>query len=84
MDRAPVRLNRPEVSTAPPGFMGADSMPAIATDLRRAVPSIVPGEVPVMSDEECLVRLARAIEEHDAEHLDEVARLIGRLAVRIE
>ena len=59
-------------------------MPAIVTDLTNAVPSIIPGDVPAMSDEECLVRLARAIEEHDNEHLDEVARLIGRLAVTIE
>ena len=59
-------------------------MPAIATELKSAVPSIVPSDVPAMSDEECLVRLAQAIEEHDAEHLDEVARLIGRLAVTIE
>jgi len=48
------------------------------------VPSIIPGDVPALSDEECLVRLARAIEAHDTEHLDEVARLIGRLAVTIE
>ena len=59
-------------------------MPANATDLTSAVPSIVPTDVPAMSDEECLARLARAIEEHDTEHLDEVARLIGRLAVAIE
>ncbi len=59
-------------------------MPANATELKSAVPSIVPTDVPAMSDEECLVRLAQAIEEHDAEHLDEVARLIGRLAVTIE
>ena len=72
-----------ETSTVP-GFMGADSMPAIATDLISAVPSIVPSDIPAMSDDECLVRLARAIEEHDSEHLDEVARLIGRLAVTIE
>ena len=64
-----------------PGFMGANSMPAIATDLIRAVPSIVPSDIPAMSDDECLLRLARAIEEHDTEHLDEVARLIARLAV---
>jgi hypothetical protein len=63
--------------------MGADSMPAIATDL-RAVPSIVPGDIPTMSDDECLLRLAQAIEAHDTEHLDEVARLIARLAVAIE
>ena len=59
-------------------------MPAIATDLKSEVPSIIPSDVPAMSDEECLARLARAIEEHDTEHLDEVARLIGRLAVTIE
>ena len=59
-------------------------MPANATDLIRAVPSIVPGDIPAMSDEECLRRLAQAIEEHDTEHLDEVARLIARLAVTIE
>ena len=58
-------------------------MPAI-TDLIRAVPSIVPGEIPAMSDNECLLRLAQAIEEHDAGHLDDVARLIARLAVKIE
>jgi hypothetical protein len=66
-----------------PGFIGADSMPAIATDL-RAVPSIVPGDIPTMSDDECLLRLAQAIEAHDTDHLDEVARLIARLAVAIE
>jgi hypothetical protein len=59
-------------------------MPAIATDLMRTVPSIVPNDIPAMSDDECLLRLAQAIEGHDSEHLDEVARLIGRLAVTIE
>ena len=67
-------------------------MPAIVTDLNRAVPSIVPGAAPAtsdrkidaMSDDECLLRLAQAIEAHDAEHLDEVARLMARLAVTIE
>jgi hypothetical protein len=66
-------------------------MPAIATDLIRAVPSIVPSDIPAMSDDECLFRLAQAIEahdtehlDHDTEHLDEVARLIARLAVAIE
>jgi hypothetical protein len=38
----------------------------------------------MMSDDECLLRLALAVEEHDAEDLDEVARLIARLAVAIE
>jgi hypothetical protein len=54
--------------------MGADSMPANATELKIAVPSIVPTDVPAMSDEECLVRLAQAIKEHDAGHLDEKLR----------
>jgi hypothetical protein len=48
------------------------------------VPSIVPSHVPAMSDDECLVRLAQAVENHDSDYLDEVARLIGRLAVTIE
>ncbi len=59
-------------------------MPAVATDLMKAVPSIVPSDIPDLSDDECLVRLARALEAHDSEHLDEVALLIGRLAVTIE
>jgi hypothetical protein len=57
-------------------------MPIIQTD--RAIPSIVPSDVPAMSDDECLARLARAVEEHDAGQLDEVARLIARLVVPIE
>jgi hypothetical protein len=57
-------------------------MPIIHSE--RAIPSIVPSDVPAMSDDECLVRLARALEDHDAGQLDEVARLIGRLAVPIE
>ncbi len=59
-------------------------MPANTADLIRAVPSIVPSDIPAMSDDECLVRLARALEAHDSGHLDEVALLIGRLAVTIE
>ncbi len=48
------------------------------------VPSIVPSDVPAMSDDECLARLARAVEDHDPGRLDEVARLIARLVVPIE
>jgi hypothetical protein len=59
-------------------------MPDIQTDLIRPVPSIVPSDIPAMSDDECLVRLAQAVAAHDSEQLDEVARLIGRLAVTIE
>jgi hypothetical protein len=40
--------------------------------------------MPAMSDDECLIRLAQVVEEHDSAHLDEVAKLIGRLAVAIE
>ena len=57
-------------------------MPIIQT--ARAIPSIVPSDVPAMSDDECLARLARAVEDHDAGQLDEVARLIARLVVPIE
>jgi hypothetical protein len=59
-------------------------MPDTQTVLIRPVPSIVPSDIPALSDDECLVRLARAVAEHDSEHLDEVARLIGRLIVTIE
>jgi hypothetical protein len=59
-------------------------MPAIQTDLIRSMPSIVPTDVPAMSDDECLARLARAVELHDSDRLDELAMLIGRLAVAIE
>jgi hypothetical protein len=59
-------------------------MPDFPTDLIDAVPSIVPSNIPAMSDDECLVRLAQAVENHDSNHLDEVARLISRLAITIE
>ena len=59
-------------------------MPDIQTDHIRPVPSIVPCDIPAMSDDECLVRLAQAVETHDTARLAEVARLIGRLAVTIE
>ena len=59
-------------------------MPDIQTDLLRPVPSIVASDLPAISDDECLLRLARAVEAQDSAHLDEVARLIGRLAVTIE
>jgi len=37
-----------------------------------------------LSDDECVARLARAVAVPDSGHLDEVASLIGRLAVAIE
>jgi hypothetical protein len=58
------------------------------TDYSRRTPSIVPSEIPAgktaMSDDECVMRLKKAVEEHDSADLDEVARLIARLAVTIE
>jgi hypothetical protein len=59
-------------------------MPDVVIDLIRPMPSIVPGDIPSMSDDECLVRLAQAVADHDTDKLDEVAQLIGRLAVTIE
>jgi len=53
-------------------------------DLSMPQPTLVPSDTPDISDDECVRRLASAVEEHDSEHLDEVARLIGRLAVTIE
>jgi len=38
----------------------------------------------VITDDECVMRLARAVNEHDDQRLQEVALLIGRLAVPIE
>jgi hypothetical protein len=56
----------------------------VLTQLLKPVPSIVPSDIPAMSDDECLSRLARAVAEHDSQALEEVARLISRLAVTIE
>ncbi len=57
---------------------------SIEADPVGSMPSIVPRDVVSLSDDECVVRLARAIEQHDLGHLDEIALLIGRLAVTIE
>jgi hypothetical protein len=35
-------------------------MQNVQTDFVKAMPSIVPGDIPVMSDDECLIRLAQA------------------------
>jgi hypothetical protein len=59
-------------------------MSNLQADFMKRVPSIVPSEIPTMSDDECLARLAQAVEDHNSVELDEVARLIGRLAVTIE
>jgi hypothetical protein len=59
-------------------------MPDALTHAASSPPSMILREIPALSDDECLLRLARAVAEHDSEHLDEVAGLIGRLAVTIE
>ena len=48
------------------------------------VPSAEQRTPPPASDDECLSRLASAVAEHDDRRLNEVAQLIGRLAVPIE
>lgn len=49
-------------------------------------PSIVFDDRPLdaISDDECVTLLAEAVDDHDPSHLDDVARLIARLAVPIE
>ena len=53
-------------------------------DFARTGPSIDWRSMPLVSDDECVALLAKAVEDHDPESLDEVAWLIGRLAVPIE
>jgi hypothetical protein len=50
----------------------------------RPLPTIIPGDIPASSDDECLARLARAVEARDYAQLYELACQIGRLAVTIE
>jgi hypothetical protein len=59
-------------------------LPVFQTNVTTQMPAIIRDDIPAMSDDECLARLAEAIEDHDSEHLEEVARLIGRLAVTLE
>ena len=65
-----------------------DSMRNSHTDFSRPGPSIFPSGIPAgkfaMSDDECVMRLRKAVQEQDSADLDEVARLIARLAVTIE
>ena len=56
----------------------------IQAERAKPAPSIVPADIPSLSDDECLVRLAQAVEARDSQNLEEVALLIGRLAVTIE
>lgn len=59
-------------------------MPDIQIDRAHLAPSILPADIPELSDDECLACLAHAIETPDSARLDQVAALIGRLAVAIE
>jgi hypothetical protein len=59
-------------------------MQGIQDDHVQPVRSIVPTEIPAMSDDECLMRLTQFVQRPDSAGLEEVARLIGRLAVTIE
>ncbi|MBB5051605.1 MAG: hypothetical protein U0987_18540 [Afipia sp.] len=59
------------------GISSFPQSPALAPSADARLP-------PVVSDDECLSRLARAVAEHDDRRLREVAQLIGRLAVPIE
>ncbi len=61
---------------------------ADTTTSSHASPTLEPGMdahlVNDMSDDECVARLAEAVGRHDDAKLDELAALIGRLAVCIE
>lgn len=59
-------------------------MQDVQNNLAIPAPSIAPTEIPAMTDDECLIRLAQFVERHDSAGLEEVARLIGRLVVTIE
>ncbi|MBR1086369.1 hypothetical protein JQ621_02635 [Bradyrhizobium manausense] len=59
-------------------------MPDIQIGRADQAPSILPANFPELSDDECLARLARAVETPEAVRLEELAALIGRLAVAIE
>jgi hypothetical protein len=59
-------------------------MPDIQIDRVQLAPSILPADIPELSDDQCIACLKRAVETPDSARLDEVAALIGRLAVTIE
>jgi hypothetical protein len=65
-----------------PDFSGAETQGRV--DFATTASSTDWRSKPLVSDDECLALLAKAVETHDPESLDEVAWLIGRLAVPIE
>ena len=50
------------------------------TDRTEATPSIVPSDIPLMSDDECLLRLAQTVEDRDSENLDGLEQMRVRAA----
>jgi len=63
---------------------GASKPDLVQVERIKSAPSIAPLNIPALSDDECLARLALAVAAPDSSQLEEVARLIGRLAVTIE
>ena len=62
-------------------------MPNIMTSSHMSPPLVPPMDthlLQALSDDECVARLAEAVDRHDDAKLDELAALIGRLAVCIE
>ncbi|MBI3700330.1 MAG: hypothetical protein HY242_07775 [Afipia sp.] len=59
-------------------------MASVSNAFPNLAPSIEDQVLNRITDDECVSRLARAVEEHDDQRLQEVALLIGRLAVPIE
>ena len=59
-------------------------MPDMLIDRSPLGPSTPPAGLPDLSDDQCVALLARAVEQPDSARLDDVAALIGRLAVTLE
>ena len=61
-------------------------MPSALILPSRRVPAqaAIPDKLAALSDDECVQRLADAVEAHDSGHLDQLAQLLSRLAVVIE
>lgn len=59
------------------GIAGAATSPSLAPTIQDQIMNVI-------TDDECVSRLAHAVEEHNDDQLREVALLIGRLAVPIE
>ena len=59
-------------------------MASISSAYPNLAPTLDDQVMHAITDDECVARLARAVDEHDDQRLQEVALLIGRLAVPIE